>query len=386
MPRWSSTRSPGTRPPDPGLPGGARGPFLSVLGWLVRGQRLRLAASALVWSLFLGSQQFVPYVMGQALQHGVVESHDDDRMLRWTMALAGVIVLQAVAGIVGHQLTQRCRMEAVFRTQRALVRHIALFGTELKRRSTQDDSVSVSALDAAAFGYFLESLALTCGGITAFTVGLVLLGEQSPVLGILVGVGMPVVSWCLRPLFARLEHHKDEQRERFGALVPLAGDIVMGLRDLRGIGGEAFFLSRYRTASNAVRESGLAVARSLALVDAVRALVPGLLLIGLVSVGVRLALSGDLTPGEFAALFGYIAFLTRPLQFAITGIDTIAGARVAARRLHAFLTDGAVSAAMSGTKGAHDARADAPTSCRPAASFATRSPASPPDQAASPGS
>lgn len=314
-----------------------RSPVASVFRWLVRGQRRRLIAGALVWSVFLGSQQFIPYVVSNLLQRGVVE-RDDRSVLVWTGALAALIALQAATGVFGYLLTQQCRVTAIFKTQRALVRHITRLGGGLARDAPGSEAVSVSSLDAGSFGLLLESLALTCGGTIAFAVGLVLLAAQAPILALVVGVGLPSMLLCLRPIFRLLERAKADQREKFGALVPLAGDIVTGLRVLRGVGGEGVFLSRYRAASEAVRDSGFAVARNLAIVDLSRVLLPGVLLLALLWTGVRLALTGGLTPGQFAALFGYIAFLTRPLQFTIAGIDTIAGARVSARRLYAFLS------------------------------------------------
>ncbi|MHC5908993.1 ABC transporter transmembrane domain-containing protein, partial [Streptomyces sp. S6] len=94
----------------------------------------------------------------------------------------------------------------------------------------------------------------------------------------------------------------------------LASDTVAGLRVLRGIGGEELFLDRYRAASQEVRRAAVRSARMWALINALQALLPGLLLVGVVWYGVGLAREGRVSVGELVTVYSSVAILSYPLR------------------------------------------------------------------------
>jgi ABC-type multidrug transport system fused ATPase/permease subunit len=308
----------------------------AVLWWLVRSQLGRLVACSLVTSLWLGSQQLIPYIVGNALQEGIIADRGD-RLAAWTGALGAVIVVQTAMGISSHHLVVRCRLDAAFRVNRAVMRQITRLGAEMSRKASTGEVISVTSGDAVKFGWLIELIGLICGGLVSFAVAVIVLAMTSPVLAVAVLVGMPALLVLLLPVFRNLDLAQARQRRRIDTLNTIAADTVIGLRVLRGVGGESFFLSRYRAESQAVWLAGTAVARVRALIEAARVLLPGLLLLALVWLGARLAAAGAISPGEFVAFFGYLMFLTRPLQFAILGVDAFGHARVAAQRMHNFL-------------------------------------------------
>lgn len=314
---------------------GAR-PAAAIVVWLLRAQWRRLAWCTLVTGVFLGSQQFIPYIVGRALAEGVAPV-DRAALGRWAVALAVVVVVQAGAGIASHLLVVRCRLDATFRSQRTLVRHIVNLGARLRSRVATGEVVTVSAGDAAAFGLFAETVGLALGGLVAFVVAVGLLAGQAPLLALLVAVGMPLMLIALRPVLHRLERRQGTQRELAGELTTLAADAVTGLRVLRGIGGEKYVVERYRATSGRALRAGLAAAETRAVVEAARVLLPGVLLVALLWVAVGQVANGTLSPAVLVAVFGYLMFLTRPLQFTIQGIDALIRAVIAARRLHAVL-------------------------------------------------
>ncbi|MFJ4622893.1 ABC transporter transmembrane domain-containing protein [Streptomyces sp. NPDC088812] len=321
---------------DPGAPRITGRPEPAVLGWVVRSQSGRLVRSAAVATVFFGSQQFVPYVVGRGLQEGVL-ARDTGRLAWWGAALGVVVLVQAGAGITSHLLVVRCRLDALFRTQQLLVRRIVALGHRLRHHVDPGDVVAAATVDAAALGTFAEQLGLLAGALVAFVLAVVLMATQALDLAVLVAVGMPVLMLTLRPLFLRMDARQGVQRERLGDLSSQAVDLVRGLRVLRGVGGEEYFLDRYRAGSARVRDAGLGAARTRAVLEAARVVLPGALLLAVVWAGGHLAAEGALTTGEFSALFGYLMFLTRPVQFAILGIDGTIRALVAARRLRAVV-------------------------------------------------
>ena len=102
---------------------------------------------------------------------------------------------------------------------------------------------------------------------------------------------------------------------------------------LRGIGGEDAFLARYRAQSEAVRLAGVRVAGTQATLDAAQVLLPGIFVLVVTAIGARLAVTGEISPGQLVAFYGYTAFLTMPLQTAVEFADKLITTRVAARRI-----------------------------------------------------
>src|SRR3546814_6703630 len=66
-----------------------------------------------------------------------------------------------------------------------------------------------------------------------------------------------------------------------------ASDIVGGLRVLRGVGGEAVFLDRYRRESQGTRRAGVRVAKLQSVLDALQVLLPGVFVVIVVWLGAR---------------------------------------------------------------------------------------------------
>jgi ABC-type multidrug transport system fused ATPase/permease subunit len=179
------------------------------------------------------------------------------------------------------------------------------------------------------FGRLVSSL-------LAFILALVILATMSWWFVLAVGVGVPAMFACLRPLFLRLESRGRELRQRIGEQTGISTDAVAGLRVLRGIGGEAHFIGRFRTASQASRAAGVRVGRTGAGLEFARLALPGTLLVLILWMGAHLTLNGTITAGEFVALFGYVIALTRPLSYSIQSVHALTRAIVASGRFQKF--------------------------------------------------
>jgi ABC-type multidrug transport system fused ATPase/permease subunit len=164
-----------------------------------------------------------------------------------------------------------------------------------------------------------------------------LLLAASPVLGAVVLAGVPLFGLALGPALRPLHGRQATQRAELGALTGLGADTVSGLRVLRGIGGEAAFVTRYRAASQRVRAAGVQVARSQALLDAAQVLVPGAFVVVVTWLAARFAVTGRISTGDLVAFYGYAAFLTTPLRTLTEALDKVTRALVASGRLVALL-------------------------------------------------
>ncbi|NGN67100.1 ABC transporter ATP-binding protein [Streptomyces sp. A7024] len=296
--------------PDPGDPDVRNG--FRYLVWLGRMQLRGQAASllwGLVWMLPIG---LLPIPIGMAVQ--AVVDKDGGRL-----ALAGGLllvlgVLLTLGDSMLHKAAVTNWLVAASRTQQLLARKAAELGSVLTRRVAAGEVVAVSTGDVEKIGWFVESFSRCTAALVSAVVVCVSLLFYAPELGLVVALALPLLALAPLPLLPKAARRADEQRAKAGRATELASDTVAGLRVLRGIGGEELFLSRYRSASQEVRQAAVKSARMWALIAALQRALPGLLLISVVWYGVSLARDGRISVGELVTVYGSVTFLLMPLQ------------------------------------------------------------------------
>ncbi|MDQ0402347.1 ABC transporter ATP-binding protein [Streptomyces sp. NPDC000349] len=296
--------------PDPGVPDARSGS--RFLWWLFRNQ-LGGQLKSLAWGLLhFASVSALPFCVGLAIQAVVDRSGT-------RLALAGGLMALCCAGnALGDTFLHRAAVTnwitSAARVQQLLARKAALLGSALTRRVAAGEVVAVSTGDVEKIGWFVEAVSrFTAAALTIVLVCVALVVYQ-PALGVVVIVGLPVLALAVLPLLPRATRRADVQREKAGRATELASDTVAGLRVLRGIGGEALFLDRYRSASQEVRHAAVRSARMWSLISAIQVLLPGLLLIAVVWHGVHLAREGRIGIGELVTVYSSVMLLTYPLR------------------------------------------------------------------------
>lgn len=282
---------------------------------------------------FLGCQQLVPFVIGRATDEGLIAG-DTAALATWSVALLACICVVTAAGVASYVHMAYAGMDTDFRVQRYLVDTVVGGGSRLQGRVEAGELVAISTADARAFMVLSTQVGRLLASLLAFVLALSILATMSWWFVLAVGVGLPVMFACLQPLFERLESRGREVRTRVRKQIAISTDTVAGLRVICGIGGERHFLDRFDTASQATRHAGVQVGRTSAVLEFARLALPGALLVVILWLGAQMALSGSITAGEFVALFGYLAALTRPLQYSIQCINALTKANVASQRLH----------------------------------------------------
>jgi ABC-type multidrug transport system fused ATPase/permease subunit len=320
---------------DPGTPD-HRSPARYLL-WVARGQKATLLGGMAFGILWMGSQAFVPAILGQAIDQGIAAGNTR-RLLMWTAVLAVVGVLQALAGIMRHRFAVVNWLSGAYRTVQAVTRKSADLGATLPKHLATGEVVSIGAADLSYIGNLLEISARFAGAIVAFVVVAAILLSSSTLLGLVVLIGVPVMVFCLGPMLRPLHKRQFAQREAVGELNSLGSDIVSGLRVLRGIGGEESFSRRYRSESQRVRGAGVEVARIQSVLDAAQVFLPGIFVVSVVGLGAHFAVQGELTAGSLVAFYGYATFLVLPLRTATEMANQLMRALVAARRVIRVLT------------------------------------------------
>ncbi len=315
--------------PDPGS-ADLRSPN-RLLIWVGRNQLGMLSIAITFGVIWMVAQAMIPGALGAGIQ--AVTDKNEAAVLRWSAVVLALGILQAAAGIMRHRMAVTNWITAASRIQQLLVRQSARLGGDLPKQVSTGEVVAASANDVERIGSAFDVIARFIGAIVAFFVVAFVLLALSRELGMIVLIGVPLLSLMVAPLVRPLERRERDQRARLGEATALAADTVAGLRVLRGIGGEELFLERYNAASTAVQVAAVRTARVRSLLDAMQVGLPGIFVVVITWLGALQALNGDMTVGQLVAFYGYTAFLVLPLRTITEGAQRFASARVAATRV-----------------------------------------------------
>ncbi|QTZ94197.1 ABC transporter transmembrane domain-containing protein [Streptomyces auratus] len=304
--------------------------------WLVSSQRGRVAAGATYGSLWMVGLMLPPYVLSRAIDDGLVPGRMPV-LLGWVAVLLAVGVGNAWLAVMRHRTMTRIRMDATFRTVRAVVAQSLRLGAALPRRTTAGEVVTIGIGDVAVISQTLTMTGPGVGGVLAYAVVAVLLLAVSPLLALVVLLGVPLLAVLVGPLLGRLQGAETRYRERQSGLAAQLTDLVGGLRVLGGLGGKEVFAARYREASQELRAEGYRVGAVTSWVQALGVGLPTLFLAAVTWPAARMAAQGSITVGELVAVYGYAAALVVPVSFFIEGGYDLTRGLVAARRVVRFL-------------------------------------------------
>ncbi|SEB53104.1 ABC-type multidrug transport system, ATPase and permease component [Streptomyces sp. 2224.1] len=323
---------------DPGSGRGAPGPRSAgrYLWWLVVSQRGRVAAGASYGSLWMVGLMLPPYVLSRAIDDGLATGRMPV-LLGWVAVLLGVGAVNAWLAVMRHRTMTRIRMDATFRTVRAVMAQTVRLGAALPHKVTAGEVVTIGIGDVAVISQTLTMTGPGVGGVLAYAVVAVLLLSISPLLAVVVLLGVPLLAVLVGPLLGRLQGAQTRYRERQSGLAARLTDLVGGLRVLNGLGGKAVFAGHYRHASRALRDEGYRVGAVTSWVQALGLGLPTLFLAAVTWPAARMAAQGTLTAGELVAVYGYAAALVLPVSFFIEGGYDLTRGLVAARRVVRFL-------------------------------------------------
>ena len=314
---------------DPGLPD-TRSPA-RYLRWVAGGQKGTLLVAMLFGICWMLAQALMPMAIGNGID-GIVDD-DTTSTWRWAAVVAALGLIQAVTGVLRHRTAVANWLYAAFRTIQVVGRHTARTGPAVPKAMPTGEVVATVSADAMHIGHAFDVMPRFAGAIVSYVVVSIIVLNTSVVLGVMVLVGVPILVLCLTPIIRPLQRRQRAQREALGKLTALGADTVVGLRVLRGIGGERVFADRYGERSEVVRQRGVRLASMFAILDGAMVLLPGVFLVLLTWVGARLVIDGTVAPGALVALYGYAFFLLIPVRTAGEMTFVFTRALIAARRV-----------------------------------------------------
>ncbi|WP_431246050.1 ABC transporter ATP-binding protein [Leifsonia xyli] len=339
--RPSPSRPPSSRPPRMARIPSARpsekhlSSVPRFLLWQAARQPATLSAGVLFGVVWMLCQAVWPYLLGRAVDEGV--SGDGARLWLWCGALLLVAAIQALTGMLRHRMAVSNWLRSSLGIARLIGYHSAETGTAITATTSSGEIVATVSTDSLRLGAMFDVTARLGGGVVAFVAVSVIMLNASLPLGLAVVIGVPAVALVLALLLRPLRAKQAAWREESGGLTTLGADTVVGLRVLRGIGGEHEFVERYAAQSQRVRAAGVGVAKTQSWLDGLQVLLPGAFLVFIVWFGAHLAVDGAITPGQLTAFYGYATFLVLPLRTAVEAAQTFTAGVVSARRVLAVL-------------------------------------------------
>ncbi len=305
------------------------------LAWLARRQRRQLAVGGIYGTIWMGTQAAIPLVVGAAIE--AIIHADRGAIIGWAFAILGLGVVQAGSGALRHREAVTNRLLASSCVQRLVARQASHLGGDLSRHVAAGEVAGIGSSDVSNIANVLDMLPRLIGAVAAvLAVAVVLLLESLP-LGLVVVIGVPLAALCLGPLLRPLERRQRAQRDEVGAASSITADTVVGLRVLRGLGGERVFSRRFAAASQRIRQAAVRTARLEATVAALQLFLPGILLVAITGIGARLVLAGEVTPGTLVTAYGEAAFLLIPVEALIEFAYYLTSALVASSRVVGLL-------------------------------------------------
>lgn len=319
---------------DPGTPDHRSGG--RYLWWLVARQPWRCAAGAMFGSVWMVLLAATPYLMSRAIDDGL-EPGDMGALALWSGALFAVGAFNSWLSIMRHRTMTRVRMDANFRTVKVVVGQAVRLGSSLSRQMGAGEVVTIGVGDVQTISQSLTVVGPGVGAVVAYLVVAVLLVSVSPLIAVVVLLGIPVIVLLVGPLLGRLQGSETEYRERQGVLTARIGDLAGGLRVLAGLGGKTLVADDFRRDSQRLREQGYRVGAVTSWVQALGIGLPTLFLAVVTWLAARLAARGDITVGQLVSVYGYVAVLVGPVAFWVECGYQISRGLVCARRVVRFL-------------------------------------------------
>ena len=291
-----------------------------------------LAVASLLDALTHLAAGLVPTALGRVVDSGLDRGLSAD-LAPGLLALAALGIVSALTGGLAEAFSFGAWASGWQPSARGVGHRLGCRSRAITRAVAGGDVVSTVTTDADAIGAFMYVIANVAGSLVSVIVVGVLMIRMDIGLGLLVLLGLPVVLSLVGALVEPLDRRMSVQREEQGRLTTTTTDVVAGLRVLRGIGGEDAYAARYSEASARVRDAGMRVASTQALLAAIRAGAPMILTAVVVGAGATAALEGRITPGELVTFYGWATFLIQPLDSFADLMQLMTRARVGARRV-----------------------------------------------------
>ena len=303
---------------------------------LIKEHKLFLALSCLT----AFAQRFfgilVPLLTGQIIDHYLSSGFTEE--LRFALfKLLGLIALVGISMFADQMVNFLLHARVRIVHSRSFAQHAIKAAVPITQKKSSGEIVSVINEDSFSLGMFFIFLpALFSAFFIIIFAGWQML-SSSLTLGLLVMAGMPIAVLFAGASAKPLHKRSAEARVLRSQLTGLASDLVLGLRVLKGLGGEELFYQRYLNSSDESFQKGKQLSAWRAFQASLRVAIPAFFQTTIVGFGAYLVFKGQMSAGALLAFYGMSSYAQSSMNTMVTALQTYIDAQVAASRTAQFM-------------------------------------------------
>jgi ATP-binding cassette subfamily B protein len=291
------------------------------------------SASGLVWTI---CKILVPVLVGEAIDHGILHDHHDS-LLKWSLALAGVGLVQAVTtGLRRYQaFSIAYRIETDLRQR--LFAHLQRLHFAYHDRAQTGQLLARSATDLQQINNFNTLIPISVANVTIVSGVTAIMLVINWRLAILTLVALPLLIVVARRFATRIHPASLGLQAGLADLSVLAEETVSGVRVVKGFGAEPTFAERMRRRAGAVYDRAIEVVRVRGNYLPPLDFIPAIGVTAVVWYGGHQVLDHHLSVGQLTTFYLYVLALINPLRMSGMLVAQAQRAVAAAERIDQIL-------------------------------------------------
>lgn len=302
------------------------------LGWAIRRQSFGVVSAVCSGLAWQAAAVAAPLLIARAIDRGI-QADNRRALYTWSLAIAGISLIEAVAGALRHYFAIRNRSRGEAFVRDAIFAHALDLDARYHDHVGAGELISRASNDAQLVARLLDSIGHTVGYLlTIVAVSVILLTIDLP-LALLVLLPLPVLSIGFWRYSRRYAERTALLQEELAGATTLVEETVSGIRVVKGLGAGRALRERFRRVSDRVVARALDVAAVDAVFLPALEAIPLLGLLVVLWAGGRRVLDGQLTLGQFVAFNAYVVLLVWPLRVLGQRIGTVQQAVAAAARI-----------------------------------------------------
>ncbi|WP_067475028.1 ABC transporter ATP-binding protein [Actinomadura hibisca] len=290
-----------------------------------------MAWGTLLMGLYQAGETAFPIALGLIVEHTMRDRSPASLGLA-VAALAVIITTVSLSWRFGMRVLQKANTTEAHRWR---VRVAACGLQPVARRVDlrSGEVLTIATEDADQTADIIEVVPLLVSSLVAVLVAAVTLGLADLRLGVLVIVGTVAILSALSVLSRRIGVRTQEQQARVARAGAKVADLIIGLRPLRGFGGNHAAFRSYRKVSGEAERQAIAVAKVNGAYEGTALALNAVLAAAVTLTAGHLAFQGRISVGELVMAVGLAQFIMEPLKLFSEMPKYVMTARASAERM-----------------------------------------------------
>jgi ATP-binding cassette subfamily B protein len=302
----------------------------------LRPHRVGVAVGVAVGLAWTAAKVSVPLLVRGAVDHGI-EGDDGRALLRWSLAIAAVGVVQGVAtGLRRYSAFMVARQVEVDLRDR-LFAHIQRLHFAYHDRTQTGQLMSRANTDLQQVQAFVVMIPLTISNAVTVLSVTVILTTIDPLLTVLALGSLPLLNVFSKRFSTRLHPEVLAIQQESAELASVVEESVSGVRVVKGFGAESVQIGKFGVEADDVYDASMRATRVRSAFLPALELLPNVGLIATLAYGGHQVLDGGLSLGALVAFNVYVVMLIWPLRMLGMILAQAQRAAAAAERVHEVL-------------------------------------------------